>query len=283
MNSVKQWWHNDLPTGIKIVLLVLLANALPATLILWGLPTKTDQLFVWTIKPVINAHLIGVMYTNALLLIAIGALQTSWARIRIIMVVITLFSILATLLTFFFLKPFLAHPWFHLAYWLSMYFVLFFAAPIVFVQMERKEGGRLPVQMPLNAAARALAILFLLTSLAASLMLIFRVETVNQMLPWQLPPLVAGLIGVLFVTHAAAYAWALWDGDWLRTRPIYWQAAPTALLFLLLPLFHPADLQADVGSATAVYILAAGIAFLLSLGVVLNYRALEQKIVPHAG
>ena len=31
------------------------------------------------------------------------------------MVVITLFSILATLLTFVYLKPFLAHPWYHLS------------------------------------------------------------------------------------------------------------------------------------------------------------------------
>ncbi len=34
------------------------------------------------------------------------------------MVVVTLFSILATVLTFFHLKPFLAHSRFHLAYWL---------------------------------------------------------------------------------------------------------------------------------------------------------------------
>jgi hypothetical protein len=110
----------------------------------------TETLFVWTINPVINARLIGVMYFNALLLIAIGLFQTSWARVRIIMVVITLFSILATLLTFFYLKPFLAHPWFHLTYWLGMYLVLFFAAPIVFVSQEKKHGGRLPIQIALN-------------------------------------------------------------------------------------------------------------------------------------
>jgi len=86
------------------------------------------------------AHLMGVMYANALILIGIGVFQTGWARVRIIMVVITLFSILATVLTYFYLKPFLAHPWFHLTFWLGMYLVL-------------------------------------------------------------------------FITHTAAYAWALWDGD----------------------------------------------------------------------
>jgi hypothetical protein len=118
---------------VKFVFLVLLANGLPAFLILMTLPASTEIPFVWTIKPVINARLVGVMYFNALLLVAIGFFQPNWARVRIIMVVITLFSILATLLPCFFLKPFLAHPWFHLTFWLVMYLVLFFVAPYVFV------------------------------------------------------------------------------------------------------------------------------------------------------
>ena len=125
-----------------------MANGLPAFIILMSVPNLTEILFVWTIKPVINAWLVGVMYSNALLLIGFGVFQTEWARVRINMVVITLFSILATVLTFLFLKLLLAHPWFHLAYWLTMYLVLFFAAPYVFVTHEKKYGGKLPVQIP---------------------------------------------------------------------------------------------------------------------------------------
>jgi hypothetical protein len=278
MDKLKQWWFNDLPVGIKFVFLVLLANAAPAITILMTLPGRTDTLFVWTINPIINARLVGVMYGNALILIAVGVMQTSWARVRIIMVVVTLFSILATILTFFYLKPFLAHPWFHLAYWLSMYLILFFAAPYVFITQEKKQGGRLPVQIPLNMAARLLAGILLLGSLIFSMGLLFRVETVNQSLPWTLPPLVGGLIGVLFFTHAAAFAWALWDGDWLRVRPIFWQAPLTGFLFLLLPLLHPADLKPDAGSSLTLYYLLFGLAVLLSLGVVLRYRSIEARL-----
>jgi hypothetical protein len=278
MDKLKQWWFNDLPVGIKFVFLVLLANAAPAITILMTLPGRTDTLFVWTINPIINARLVGVMYGNALILIAVGVMQTSWARVRIIMVVVTLFSILATILTFFYLKPFLAHPWFHLAYWLSMYLILFFAAPYVFITQEKKQGGRLPVQIPLNMAARLLAGILLLGSLIFSMGLLFRVETVNQSLPWTLPPLVGGLIGVLFFTHAAAFAWALWDGDWLRVRPMFWQAPLTGFLFLLLPLLHPADLKPDAGSSLTLYYLLFGLAVLLSLGVVLRYRSIEARL-----
>ena len=65
MNSLKQWWNNDLSKGVKFVFLVLLANGLPAFLILMTLPTFTEILFVWTIKPVINARLVGTVLTNA--------------------------------------------------------------------------------------------------------------------------------------------------------------------------------------------------------------------------
>lgn len=276
MNTLKKWWHNDLPKGVKFVFLVLLANAVPAILILMSLPTMTEMLFVWTINPVINARLIGVMYANALILIAIGVFQPNWPRVRVIMVVITLFSIFATLLTFVYLKPFLAHPWFHLTYWLSMYLVLFFAAPYVFITQEKKNGGRLPIQIPLNGAAKLVASLLLPISLICGFMLLFRIDTVNELLPWTLPPLVGGLIGVLFTTHTAAYAWSLWDGDWIRVRPMFWQAPITGFFFLLLPLLHPADLPPDTGPALMIYYIVTGFIVLSSLGVILSYRSTEK-------
>jgi hypothetical protein len=282
MGTLRQWWHNDLPVGVKIVFMLLLANALPAIIILMTLPARTEQLFVWTVKPVINARLLGVMYGNALILIAIGIFQPNWARVRIIMVLITLFSILATVLTFVYLKPFLAHPWYHLAYWLGMYLALCFAAPYVLVTEERKHGGRLPIEVPLGGFVRLVAIAFMLVSLLCSLGLFFAVESVNQAWPWKLPPLVGGLIGVLFFTHAAAYAWALWDGDWLRIRPIFWQALPTALLFLLLPWLHTGDLRSDAGTVLAVYTVLAALGIAASLGVILSYRGAEGKIASHA-
>ncbi len=278
MNKLKQWWSNDLPIPVKVVFLILLANAVPAITILMTLPGMTEELFVWTVKPVINARLMGVMYANALIMVGIGAYQTSWARVRIVMLVITLFSILATVLTFFYLKPFLAHPWFHLTYWLGMYLVLFFAAPYVFVTQEKKNGGQLPVQIPLKLSTSLLLGVFLFISLVCSLALLFQIEVVNQYWPWKLPPLVGGLIGVLFTTHAAAYAWAIWDRDWLRIRPIIWQAPATALLFILLPLLHPADLNPETSSSLVLYYTLAGLVVLSSLGVSLSYRDAEKNV-----
>ena len=62
-----------------------------------------------------------------------------------IFVLITVFAIAATVMTFFNLAPFRAHPWYHLAYWLTGYAVLVATAPAVLVWQERIHGGRLPV------------------------------------------------------------------------------------------------------------------------------------------
>ena len=277
MDRLRQWWLNDLPIGVKLALLVLLANAGPAISILMTFPGRTETLFVWTIEPFINARLMGVMYANALILIGMGVLQPSWARVRIIMAQITVFSFTATALTFVYLKPFLAHPWFHLAFWLTVYLALCVVAPFVFVTQERKRGGRLPVRIPLSTATRLLAGASLLICLVCGLGLLFQVDTVNQVWPWTLPPLVGGLIGVLFTSQIAAYAWALWDGDWMRIRPVFWQVPPTALLFILLPLLHPADLRPDAGPALALYYAIAGLLMLSSLGVILSYRSAERS------
>ncbi len=281
MEMLRKWWFNDLSKWVKFVFLVLLTNALPAFIILMSLPRMTEILFVWTINPEINARLVGVNYGNALLLIAIGIFQPNWARVRIIMVLITLFSILATVLTFFYLKPFLAHPWFHLAFWLTMYLILFFAAPIVLLTHEKKHGGRLPIQMPLNRGARLLAGVSMIVSLISGLALIFQINLVNQIWPWNLPPLVGGLIGVLFISHAAAYAWALWDGDWLRVRPMFWQAIPTGLLFLFLPLIHSSDLNPDAGLTLVLYYALALWFVLCHLGIILSYRKAEKALPDH--
>ncbi len=279
MSMFKRWWGNELPVGVKVVLLVLLANGLPAFVILMTLPNHTESLFVWTIKPTINARLIGVMYGNALLLVAIGAFQTSWARVRVIMVVITLFSVLATLLTFFYLQPFLAHPWFHLAYWLTMYLVLFVAAPYVFVTRERADGGKLPPDIPLTGAARAVAGISLVICLVSGLGLLFAIDLVNMALPWTLPPLVGGLIGVLLITHAAAYGWSLWDGDWIRVRPMFWQAPPTGLLLFLLPLVHATELKD--GASLGLYLGLTALVVLLHAGILVSYRTAERAVASH--
>jgi hypothetical protein len=248
MNQLIRWWKTGLPPWIKFVYICLLANGLPAFCILMSIPDKTADWFVWTIKPAASARLLGVMYLSALLLVLFGFAQTNWARARITLAVIAPFSVAATIVTFFHLTPFLEHPWFHLTYWLTMYLILFVAAPVVFFWQERKHGGRLYVEAPLSRLTQTVAILSILICGLTGLGLFIDPKIVNNFWPWGLTPLVGRILAVWFSTLAIAYAWALWDGDWLRTRLLFWQAIPCGLLLALLPLLHNADLGLNRGA-----------------------------------
>ena len=258
MTPVRRWSKTEGSPRVRLVYLVLLANGLPAFIILMLAPGRTEDLFVWTVEPPASARLLGAMYGNALLLVGIGLAQPTWPRLRITFVVIAFFSVAATLVTLFNLGPFLKHPWFHLAYWLSMYLVLFFAAPAVFV-VEQRRTQREAVSTPLGPGARLMAALCAGGLGVAGLALFADPSRVSEAWPWTLTPLVGRLIAVWFTALALAYAWALWDADWLRARPIFIQGIPTAILLALVPLLHRSDLKAQPAAELAAYLTLAGL------------------------
>ena len=247
-------------TRVRVVQLVLLVNAVPAFVVLSSLPGRTDDLFVWTVKPDASAQLLAAMYGNAALLTLLTLDRKAWAEIRVAFVVFTLFAFAATIVTFFHLDPFLAHQRYFFVYWLVNYFLLFLLTPYVFVREERAHGGRLPVSVPLS---RAPVVAAGLACLAAGIAMFIGPPSVDHVWPWPMTPLVARIIGVWLTALAAAFAWALWDGDALRARPILRQALPTAVLIGIVPLVHRGDLT---GGAAHWIVFAALVAALAVVG-----------------
>jgi hypothetical protein len=259
--------HADAQGGqslrVKLVYLVLIANGLPAFVLLTFASGHTADLFVWTVKPPASAELLGVMYANALVLVLLGLAQPSWPRARVTVLLITVFAISATTVTFLTLDPFLKHPWTHLAFWLTMYIALVVAAPITFVLEEREHGGRQPVLWPLGVVPWAVGVLGVVGLGTLGVTLLVDPATVNTVWPWMLTPLVGRILGVWFASLAVAYAWALGDGDWVRGRPIFLQAIPTGVLALLVPVWHGDEMRSD-GAHLVAY--AALVAFFLAGG-----------------
>lgn len=46
VGKIKQWWANELSLWVKFVFLVLMANGVPAFIILMSVPNMTEILFV---------------------------------------------------------------------------------------------------------------------------------------------------------------------------------------------------------------------------------------------
>jgi hypothetical protein len=199
-------------------------------------------------------------------------------------VLIAVFAVAATTMTFFHLDPFLAHPWYHLAYWLSGYAVLVVAAPAVLLLRERRDGGRLPVEEPLSPAERVLGGAAGLAMGTAALALLVDPVWFSGAWPWDVAPLTGRLLGVWLAAFAAAWAWALWDGDRHRARPLIVAAPITGVLLALVPLVHAGDVRAGAAAELAVYYALAVLVAAPGLGLLTGARtrrpAAHESLTP---
>ena len=252
---------------IALVQIVLIINAVPAFVVLSLAPARTEDLFVWTVRPEASAQLLAAMYGNAALLTLLTLGRKTWGEIRVAFVVFTIFSIAATIVTFFHLDPFLAHPRYFFGYWLVNYFFLCFVTPYVFMREERAQGGELPVQRQISRSMRGAGFAATLACLTVGLAMFVGPSFIDKRWPWPLTPLVARIVGVWLTALAAAFAWSLWDGDRMRAKPIFAQALPTALLIGIVPLLHRSEMTGDVRNYLLFFCLVlslilAGAAFL---------------------
>ena len=261
--DVRRWWTAGQDPWVKFVELFLVANALAAVGSLLLAP-GSDQWFTWTIVPDASARLLAVMYANAVALSVVALRQPDWAHARVVFVLITVFALAATAMTFAHLDPFLAHPWYHLAYWLGGYAVLVAVAPVVLVREERRHGGRLGVRDPLTRLQSATGVVAAAGMSVAALALLADPARVSDAWPWEVAPLTGRLLGVWLAAGALAYAYALWDGDWGRVRPLYLVAPFTGALLALVPLLHAGDVDGGLGVyyALALVVAAPGLALL---------------------
>lgn len=279
--ELRTWWFTGQGSWVKFVELFLVLNAAAAVVSL-GLAPGSDEWFTWTIAPDASAHLLGVMYANAVVLGIVALRQPDWARARVLVLLIALFAVAATTMTCFELGPFLAHPWYHLAYWLGGYAVLVATAPAVFVWQERVHGGRLPVQVALSRVQRVTGAAAAAAMATAALALMISPAGFSDVWPWDVAPLTGRLLAVWLGACAAAYAWALRDGDWIRSRPLYLAAPATGLLLALVPLAHSGDLRTGAGAGLAVYYVLALLVAAPGLGLLAAGAARARPTVSHA-
>jgi len=251
--------------AVTIVQAILVVNALPAFVNLMSIPDETGHWFVWTVKPPANARVLGVMYGSACLLGLLGYAARTWPRQRVTFVVIAPFAVAATIVTLVTLKPFRAHPWYELAYWLLMYSVLFVLVPVTFFLNERASGGRLAVETPFAAGGRVAVAALSALLLVAAVGLLFELSYATRLWPFAITPLVARILGVWLGCLGLAHTWAAWDGDRLRARALLITMPPTGALLALVPLLHRDDLRHGATGALVAYLLVAAAAAVLPL------------------
>jgi hypothetical protein len=268
---------SGLPWTVKAVYVFLFVTIGTAFLLLVLAPGSEDW-FPWKIVPDASARMLAVVYLNAFLLVLIAWRARDWAHTRAVFVPVTVFSVAATIVTLTNLDPFRESEAGHFPFWLGAYGLLFVATPVVLVLEERAHGGRWPPQVPLSGLARVVAGLTGVALGATSIALFVDPSGVSDVWPWTLTPLVGRVFAVWLLALATAYAWVLWDGDWLRGRAIFLAAPISGVGLLLVPLIHNDNVE---GGSLVLYLALAGL-LLANLLPVLRHPA-RSRGLPVAG
>jgi hypothetical protein len=190
------------------------------------LPNETDEYFAWTIKTPLTAAFLGVGYWTATLGVLLALLLRRWQDVRAVMITGVAFASWNLLPTLWYLDQFHFDAGGTIARidawaWLVFYLIdppLFVAA----IAHHELTGGRheYAVSAPLLPWVRAVVVVW--GAVLVFLGLALWPLGLEELWPWALPPLSAGVVTGWLLAIGAVLLWCgLRERDWRRVRIVF--------------------------------------------------------------
>jgi hypothetical protein len=188
---------------------------------LFVLTEYTDRFFAWTITPALTAAFLGAAYWAALPLVYLSSRETIWARARLAVFGVLVFTILTTAATLIHLDRFhLFGPnplaQFAAWVWLAVYGVVPPALLIILILQTRLPGSDPRRQAPLPGWLRAILALQALVMLTIGVILF--IAPLAPIWPWKLTPLTGRAVGAWLVGIGIIVAHVNFENDWRRVH-----------------------------------------------------------------
>jgi len=178
---------------------------------------QTDESFAWTIDPAATAAFLGAGYASGTVLVVLSWLGGSWARTRIPLVTILIFTALTLAATLVHLDRFhlaadLPLPRFAAWFWLAVYVVVPVGMAAVLVVQQRRALPPGP-RRTMPAWLVALLVVEGLVLLGVGAALYLAPATAEVLWPWTLTPLTARAVGAWLVAYGVAAVLLVRAGD----------------------------------------------------------------------
>ena len=204
-------------------LLLLVASGLVFTvgISLNLLTTSTERFFAWTIQPPLTAAFLGGGYWAAFLLEYLSSRQRVWAKARLAVPAVLIFTTLTLILTLLHLERFhFSHPetlvrlgaWI----WLAVYAVVPPVMAVIWILQGRAPGGDPPRENPLPPALRWIISLQGSGMLLLGAGLFLAPLPFAALWPWTLTALTGRAVGAWLVGLGVADLHAAWENDFTR-------------------------------------------------------------------
>jgi hypothetical protein len=211
----------------------------------------TDRFFAWTVKPFLTAAFLGAAYWASFMLELLASRERVWARMRIAVPAVLVFTTLTLIITLVHLDRFHlnapdALTRFATWAWIMVYAVVPPIMALLLVHQLRQPGGDPPRR---KLIPRGIAWVL---GVQAAIMLILGIGlliaplTFAVVWPWMLTPLTGRAIGAWLLGLGIAVAQVIWENDFDRARPVAVSAIVFALLEFVALARYPADAIWDV-------------------------------------
>jgi hypothetical protein len=281
--SAPQPGSDDIHLFTRVVALIILPFLVVASVLLVGLPTRTDALFAWTIAPPFTAMLLGAAYVGGIVYF-VGVLRLrAWHRVQYGIPAVFLFATLLGVATLLHWDRFHAG---HLSFivWATLYVTTPVLIAIVWVlQRTADSGAEDEPDVRIPRAARGIFAALGLASLLAGGVLFASPELLLGVWAWDVTPLTARVVGAILTLPGTVNAWMLVDARWSSFRWMM-RAELVSLGFILLALVvWGRDLHGD-RIATPLFLATIGAAVLGYLALYLyceRHLRQRQKALVH--
>ncbi len=221
---------------------------------LFILTDQTDKYFAWTITPPITAAFLGAAYWASVAVELIAARERLWARARIAVPAVWLFTTLTLIVTLLHLDKFHFNspdliPQFAAWFWLAIYAGVPIAMLLAFVAQRRLSGGDPPRQSPFPIWLRMIFLIQGAVMLIVGVALFASPATTISIWPWKLTILTGRAIGAWLLAVGVAAFHAIRENDLLRIRPLGGGFTVIAILEMVALLRYPAALSWTITSS----------------------------------
>jgi hypothetical protein len=270
-----------LTNAMKWLLLAASILVFLAGIQLFVLTENTDRYFAWTIDPPLTAAALGGAYWASSAMELGASRQPTWARARIALPAVMVFTTLTFVTTLLHLDRFHLGNGFAVSTqlvtwgWIAVYALVPALMSILLVHQLRAAGRVEPRRNPLPPWLRVVLGLHAVVLLTYGFALFVAPLSTMSLWPWTLTPLTARAIGAWLLSLGLAAVQANAENDWGRVTVATHTYALLGILEFVALLRYPSSVD-WAQPAAAIYVL-----FLASVLLVGIYGFLTTRRIAH--